>query len=340
MSQDTVVTLRVKNEDYFDKINRRGSWSNFESSLKRVPSSVSQFLSKPSNQRKSALATVKSNDEIWKSTKEALWKSSNLLNNVTAELCYTQTNEGKFEKQSFSACKSSSFRSEKNPIIRILGESVVNTDCEKYDKKRLCKSYSAGTLPTTPCNEEINCVENRSSSLEIVSKPKMPPVSVSQLVFGTCKIGYGSYINSSSSKEERENNFPEESKFQSISAWEKEVRCTDINFDNLRLENIILETLKETTKLMSYDPFLSISRSQHISEELVDTVKEKLSHDTIVYKVVAQVFLGALKDNGFCFATQCSFEPLGDLFASSIVNTDDMFVCAIVKAAKCTAEEI
>nr|XP_002167071.2 uncharacterized protein LOC100204625 [Hydra vulgaris]XP_012555334.2 uncharacterized protein LOC100204625 [Hydra vulgaris] len=491
MSQDTFVTLRVNKQDYASKLDRRGSWSNFESSLKKVPSSVGQFLSKSSSQSKTPPIIRKNNE---KSTRDALWLSSNLLNNVTAELCYTKENETDkcIKNPLIRPLNSSSFRSEINPIIRVI-EETVTTDASKSDKKRLCKSsssemfplkhnndelkskshysdtftikhqndyirkkscssetfptklqnnkikskssdtfltlanneeiknecsfsdtlptkldneetrikcissdtlskkresdeiskcYSSDTLQTKPNNKEVgnkinsscifsnpsnifpnsfdivptvlyNKVENQnnfsetiltnshnkenkcakkiSDALEIVKKSKLPNVLVSRIVFGNSKTENGSYLNGWNA------NFFEESKVESNLLNEK---STDNIIDNIILESVILETLKKSTVMMTYDPVLSINRAQHISKELVETVKKNLFNEKSLYKVVAQVFLGALKDNGFYFATQCSFEPNGDLFASSIVNTNDMFVCAIVKAEKCVLEDI
>ncbi|XP_012565083.1 uncharacterized protein LOC105849285 [Hydra vulgaris] len=116
----------------------------------------------------------------------------------------------------------------------------------------------------------------------------------------------------------------------------KDSNCSEkLEFDNLLLENLISNVLKKYINSKTYNSSLSNKRSRHLSKLLEDMVRLRLINSNDKYKIVAHVFLGELKDYGLSFATQCSYHPTEDFFASSTSQSEDIFVCAIVTAMKC-----
>lgn len=108
--------------------------------------------------------------------------------------------------------------------------------------------------------------------------------------------------------------------------------------DNSKLEEIVLEIISEHMKSLKYDHKQSSDRCRTISTALENTLKLRLTAQpgNPDYKVIAVVYIGETRDQGICFATQCSYAPQQDLFATATYQNDDMYVCSTVMCAKIT----
>jgi len=106
--------------------------------------------------------------------------------------------------------------------------------------------------------------------------------------------------------------------------------------DNARLEQIVSDIIAEKMKKLEYDHKKSNDRCRLMSTTIENTLKLCLSAQpgNPGYKVIAIVFIGETRDQGICFATQCSYEPHQDLFATATYQHDNMYVCATVMASR------
>ena len=108
--------------------------------------------------------------------------------------------------------------------------------------------------------------------------------------------------------------------------------------DNSKLEEIVLEIIGERMKSLTYDHKQSSDRCRTISTALENALKLRLTAQpgNPDYKVVAVVYIGETRDQGICFATQCSYAPQQDLFATATYQNEDMYVCSTVMCSKIT----
>ena len=108
--------------------------------------------------------------------------------------------------------------------------------------------------------------------------------------------------------------------------------------DNSKLEEIVLEIISEHMKSLTYDHKQSSDRCRTISTALENALKLRLTAQpgNPDYKVIAVVYIGETRDQGICFATQCSYAPQQDLFATATYQNDDMYICSTVMCAKIT----
>ena len=106
--------------------------------------------------------------------------------------------------------------------------------------------------------------------------------------------------------------------------------------DNTRLEQIVSDIIAEKMKSLDYDHKQSNDRCRLMSTTIENTLKLCLSAQpgNPGYKVIAIVYIGETRDQGICFATQCSYEPHQDLFATATYQHENMFVCATVMASR------
>lgn len=106
--------------------------------------------------------------------------------------------------------------------------------------------------------------------------------------------------------------------------------------DNARLEVIVLEIISARMKSLTYDHKQSSERCRTISTALENSLKVRLTAQpgNPDYKVIAVVYIGETRDQGICFATQCSYAPQQDLFATATYQNEDMYVCATVMCSK------
>lgn len=104
--------------------------------------------------------------------------------------------------------------------------------------------------------------------------------------------------------------------------------------DGPGMEKIVSEILREKMRGLEYDHSLSKDRCRMISTTIEKTLKVRLMAQPGYpeYKIVALVYIAETKDNGIFFATQCSYQPSDDLFATATYQNDEMYVCTTVLA--------
>ena len=109
--------------------------------------------------------------------------------------------------------------------------------------------------------------------------------------------------------------------------------------DSNRLHQIVMDIISEKMKKMTYDHKQSSDRCRMISTTLENTLKLRLSSQpgNPEYKIIAVVYIGETRDQGICFATQCSYVPQQDLFTTATYQNNDMYVCATIMASRIDA---
>jgi len=109
-----------------------------------------------------------------------------------------------------------------------------------------------------------------------------------------------------------------------------------VKFQDVKICALIKEILKSYLEQFdSYDHNLS----SRLGEMLADLIRSKVCD---LYgenwKVVANVYIGAVSDNGLAVASQCLWVPECDKFASATFENDVMFAFGVVFAVVCANE--
>lgn len=135
-------------------------------------------------------------------------------------------------------------------------------------------------------------------------------------------IPEGSYGNTSAAMDVNNNNLQ----------WSAQKRFQDVKICSL-IEEILKSYLEQFD---CYDHSLS----NRLGVMLADLIRSKVC-DLFGenWKVVANVYIGAVSDNGLAVASQCFWIPECDKFASATFENDFLFAFGVVFAVMCEKEQ-
>ncbi|XP_057289585.1 uncharacterized protein LOC130612292 [Hydractinia symbiolongicarpus] len=309
----------------------RSSSTNESNTRKRMPGIVRR-LSRQKVQNKDNSIDV--DDDETSSEPDVLGSPrpspTNSVNNETNDANLSSTNSPSLQyKNGYLRNKDTILqgKNKQNETIRKMSVPIVNRSMSVGDVLAGAKINDKQSPLKGNIHRQYSLREERSKYLSTVApSPLILRASHEQLISTYDKKYDMNFVRDSPKKKRK---IPFVNRMQKISSDSNNSQ----KFDNKRLEKLVSDILEAKMRNLTYDHKSSNDRCRLLSKNIEIAIKERLLASTHEYKIIALVYIGETKDCGIGFATQCSYEPSEDLYATATYEGETLFVCACVMAS-------